>query len=107
MTQALHLGADKHLAEPLSLNDHLDAFGHTTCHGAAVSARDLQVRMRTRNIEPLEEDIRHIGAEVLAGVNDDFFNVVTRLDGATDGRDLYELRSGAEFHVSNALAILS
>ena len=48
---------------------------------------------------------------MLAGVNDDFFDVVTCLDGAADGRGLNELWAGAEngedFHASNAPTILS
>lgn len=67
--------------------------------------------MRARDVELLEEDIRHIGVEVLASVDDDFFDVIARLDCATNRRSLDKLRAGAkgseEFHVINALTILS
>ena len=65
--------------------------------------------MRTRNFELLEENVRHIGIKVLAGMGDNFFNVVTDPDGVVDSRGLNKLRTGdddnEEVHGSNALTI--
>ena len=56
----------------------------------------LQVVIWSGDVELLEEDVRHVGFEVLAGMDDDFFDVVTRLDDAADRRGLDELRAGTK-----------
>ena len=67
--------------------------------------------MRARYVELLEEDVRHVSVEVLAGVDDDFFDVFARLNHAADRRGFDELRAGAkdgeEFQNSNTSTILS
>lgn len=67
--------------------------------------------VRARDVELLEEDVRHIGIEVLAGVDDYFLDFAASLDGPADSRGFDELRAGTEdreeFQASNAPIILS
>ena len=93
------------------LDERLNAFKHASSHGTVAQSCNVQVVVRARDVELLEEYIRHVGIKMLAGVNDDFFDVFAGLDRATDGRSLNKLWAGAEngeeFHASKALTILS
>lgn len=48
------------------------------------------------DVELIEEDIRHVGVKMLAGVDDDFPETLVSSDGTADGGGLDELRPGAE-----------
>jgi hypothetical protein len=58
-----------------------DAFEHAASHGAMAEAGDAEVMIREGYVELVEEDIRHVGVEVLAGVDDDFLDAVVGTDG--------------------------
>ena len=57
------------------------------------------------------KNVRHVGAEVLARVDDDFFDIIVRLDRVADSGSFDELRARAEdaegFHVIIARTIFS
>ena len=56
----------------------------------------LQVVIWSGDLHLIEEDVRHVGVEVLAGVDDDLLDVVARLDDAADRRGLDELRASTK-----------
>ncbi len=90
------VAVDQHPVGLFLLDEPLDVFEHAPGHGTVVQAGDVQFMMRARDVELLEENVRHIGIEVLARVDDDFLDVVARLDGPTNGCGLDELRAGTK-----------
>jgi len=68
--------------------------------GAAV---DIELMVRSGNVQLLEEHLRHVGVEMLAGVYEDLHNALRRLDGAGDHAGLDELWAsaddGEDFHI--------
>ena len=49
----------------------------------------------TGNPEILEKGVRHFGVVVLAGVHHDVLNLMPASQLALDGRELHEIRTGA------------
>ena len=78
------------------LNQRFDVLQHAPGHRAVAKAGNAKIMMRLGDVQLLEEDVRHIGIEMLPGMNDDLFDVIARLDGTADGGGLNELRTGAE-----------
>ena len=60
-------------------------------------AADAEIVVRLWDIQFLEEDIRHVGVKVLAGVDDYFCEVVMFGNGAGDWSSFDKLRSGADY----------
>lgn len=89
------------------LDERFDAFEHAAGHGAMSEAGDAEVMIRAGDIELVEEDIRHVGIEMLAGVDDDLPDVVVGTNGPTDRGGFDELRPGAkdgeDFHAQMAV----
>src|SRR3546814_20912266 len=56
---------------------------------------DAEVMVRGGNTQFLEEDVRHVGVEMLPGVKHDLGNLVVARQGPADGCRLDELRAGA------------
>lgn len=100
------IAMDQDPVRPFVQEARLDGLQHAPGHGAVVEAGDAQVVSRLGDVELLEEDVRHVGIEVLAGVDDDLVDrlaLAGRLhlgimgaDGAADGCGLDELGAGAD-----------
>src|SRR3546814_6239689 len=56
---------------------------------------DAEVMVRGGNTQFLEEDVRHVGVEMLPGVQHDLGNLVVARQGPAAGCRLAELRAGA------------
>ena len=78
------------------LNERFDAFEHAAGHGAMAETGDAELMIRAGDVELAEEDVRHVGVEVLAGVDDDFLDAALPANGAADSGGLDELRPGAK-----------
>jgi hypothetical protein len=54
---------------------------------------DIQLNIRSWDVELVEEDIRHIGIKMLPSMQYDLFHAIGLLDGAGDHAGFDELRA--------------
>ena len=76
--------------------------GMNVAHSMA-AAVNPEIEPRRGDAELVEKDFRHLGIEMLSGVQYDLFDIVTRANRPRDRRSLDELRPGAK-HAQNAVA---
>lgn len=87
---------DQHPIGLFLLNQRFDTFEHAPGHRTMAEASDAKVVVRARDVELIKENVRHVGVEVLASVDDDLLNTIACFDGSADGGSLDELRPRAE-----------
>ena len=80
---------------PLGDQDLLDAGQHRPGHRAVEPAVDAQVEARPGDVQLLEEHLRHVGVEMLPGVDDGLVHRTEPREGPGYGGRLDELRAGA------------
>jgi hypothetical protein len=82
--RGIGIAVDQHPVRLLLLDQCFDTLEHATGHGAMAQAVNTEVVVRARDVKLFEENIGHPLVEMLAGVNDDFVDIVARADDAAD-----------------------
>eukprot|EP01139_Manchomonas_bermudensis_P016244 Amastigsp_a512291_7.p2 type:complete len:130 gc:universal Amastigsp_a512291_7:429-40(-) len=99
------IAVNQHCVRLLFQQNTFDFTEHAACHGPVRTTMNIQVVSRPGHAQFSKENIRHVGIEMLARMNDHLIEGVCFCDSSGHGTGLDELRACAE-HCNYFLHIL-